>query len=442
MSDGYNTRTLKLKIYPFGEEQKKTKDRFYQIANDTWKAANWISSGQYLNDQLIRRVYARRKIDVKDKAQVEGIEREFFDKDGYFGSKRQASTERDIKEAFPNIPPCVSNALNQVVVSSYNKEKSNMLMGKRSLRSYKQGMAFTTSKVSVTFFDNEDGKHGIVWKLGREEHLSFYIYYGKDKGNYRETIQSILNDSLDYSAPQLQVKEGAFYLLLPVKDLKKEIELDSNLSVGVDLGVSTPAYVALSKGPAKEALGSIKDFLRIRMQIQRRTRETQRSLKLISGGNGRTKKLRALNRFRDNERNFAKSYNHKVSRNVIDFAVKHKAGVIKMEMLEGFGDERSNGTDFILRNWSYFELQNMIEYKAKRFGINVVKVDPYHTSQTCSACGNYEFGQRKDREFICAKCGNKTNADHNAAVNIARSTLIVSRKEDCQYFKLHQKKAA
>ena len=75
--------------------------------------------------------------------------------------------------------------------------------------------------------------------------------------------------------------------------------------------------------------------------------------------------------------------------------------------------------------------------KAKRYGIEVVRVDPYHTSQTCSVCGNYEEGQReKQAEFECKKCGTKLNADYNAAKNIAMSDKIVSRRDECEYWKL------
>lgn len=107
-----------------------------------------------------------------------------------------------------------------------------------------------------------------------------------------------------------------------------------------------------------------------------------------------------------------------------------------MEMLEGFGEP--DGHDFVLRNWSYFDLQKDVDYKAKRAGIKVVKIDPYHTSQTCSECGHFEPGQRKSQsEFVCAKCGAKIHADYNAAVNIARSDKVVKSKEECEYFKQH-----
>ena len=82
--------------------------------------------------------------------------------------------------------------------------------------------------------------------------------------------------------------------------------------------------------------------------------------------------------------------------------------------------------------------------------MTVVFIDPYHTSQTCAVCGNYEEGQRETQaEFICknAACKNKdkdgknakVNADYNAALNIAKSNVVVTKKEDCQYYKLHHK---
>lgn len=119
-----------------------------------------------------------------------------------------------------------------------------------------------------------------------------------------------------------------------------------------------------------------------------------------------------------------------------------------MERLTGYGRDQHNEvkekSKFILRYWSFFELQTMIEYKANAAGIEVRYINPYHTSQTCSYCGHYEEGQRPDQPtFICKNpdCvkgkGKQTsdgsyegiNADWNAARNIALSTKVVDRKK-------------
>ena len=119
-----------------------------------------------------------------------------------------------------------------------------------------------------------------------------------------------------------------------------------------------------------------------------------------------------------------------------------------MERLTGFGhnehDEVGEGFKFILRYWSFFELQSLIEYKAKAAGIEVRYINPYHTSQTCSFCGHHEKGQRISQStFVCKnpdcekgkgkKLSDGTfkgiNADWNAALNIALSKEIVDRKK-------------
>ena len=426
-----HVRTIKLKLRVIDDKKDESWKRLRQISNDAWRAANWIASGQFLNDQMMRRVYARRKIDTKNQDEIQAVEEEFRH---FFGTKRQATTERDIKDVFPKIPPCVTNPLNQIVVASYNKEKPDLHLGNRSLRTYRKGMPIQTTKAAVQIHKTDNENHQIKWTLTRQENINFEVMYGRDKANNRLTVERILKGDNDYSAPQIQLKDRDLFLLLPVKEPEFAMDLDPKISVGVDLGISVPAYVGLSVGPARKSIGDVKDFLRVRTQMQARRRQIQRSLKAVSGGNGRGKKLKALRHLRDKETNFVRQYNHFVSREVVNFAVKNKAGTIKMEMLEGFGEHKDH--EFFLRNWSYFELQTFINYKAKQAGIKTCKVDPYHTSQTCSICGHYEENQRTEQAFFqCKACSEKLNADYNAAVNIARSTKVVTKKDQCEYFK-------
>lgn len=425
-----HTRTVKLKLRVVAQDRKASWKRLRQLARDTWRAANWIASGQHMNDQLMRRLYARRKLDPTDMDAVAAAEEEFR---AVFGTKRQATTERDIKEHFPDLPPCVTNRLNNDVVSSYNQEKKSLLAGERSLRTYRKGTPVPTTKGSIRFA-NSDGTHAVTWKLGRKEQLDFEVYYGRDKAGNQKTISRILDGENDYSAPSIQLNDKGLFLLLPVKEPERELELDPDLAVGVDLGMSVVAFAALSEGPARGRFGFGADLLKVRTQMQSRRRRYQRSVVSARGGHGRQRKLKALDRLKKQEAEFRRSYNHMISRRVVDFAMKQRAGTIKLELLEGFGTDE--GHAFALRNWSYFDLQKDIEYKAKRLGIAVKHVDPYHTSQTCSACGHYEPGQRTSQErFVCKACGEEANADHNAALNIARSETYVTSKEQCAAYK-------
>jgi putative transposase len=67
--------------------------------------------------------------------------------------------------------------------------------------------------------------------------------------------------------------------------------------------------------------------------------------------------------------------------------------------------------------WHRFEV--LQSYKSEFLGGCVVKIDPRHTSVTCSKCGSKDNGNRENQaKFLCLSCGHEDHADVNAAVNI------------------------
>ncbi|WFU91267.1 zinc ribbon domain-containing protein (plasmid) [Rhizobium sp. CC1099] len=59
--------------------------------------------------------------------------------------------------------------------------------------------------------------------------------------------------------------------------------------------------------------------------------------------------------------------------------------------------------------------------KLEERGGYLCKVDPRHTSQTCSACAAVDRESRESQaSFRCCQCGLRAHADHNAAINILR----------------------
>ena len=201
--------------------------------------------------------------------------------------------------------------------------------------------------------------------------------------------------------------------------------------MGVDLGVVHPAYVAVNDGPERSLIGNGDAFQKQRDTFRRRFRELQRS-QLAQSGHGRKHKTKATEALRGKERNWVQTENHRLSREIVDLAIRWNVETIQMENLKGFGKtsegEVEKAHKRLLGRWSYFELQKKIEYKASMAGIKVKYVQPAYTSQICHICG--QRGDRTERDtFICTnpecECYNKAqDADMNAAINIARSKNI------------------
>lgn len=259
--------------------------------------------------------------------------------------------------------------------------------------------------------------------------IQFKIVFGNPykSAELRSVVQNIFEERYKINGSSICIDDDDIILNLSLTMPKEIKELDENKVVGVDLGIAIPAVCALNTNSySRKSIGSADDFLRVRTKIRAQRRRLQKSLSRTSGGHGRKKKLRALDKFSEYEKHWVQNYNHYVSKQVVDFAIKNNAKYINLEDLEGYGEEEKN--KFILSNWSYYQLQQYIAYKAEKYGIEVRKINPYHTSQVCSCCGHWESGQRVNQKtFICKnpECenfGEEVNADFNAARNIALST--------------------
>ena len=79
--------------------------------------------------------------------------------------------------------------------------------------------------------------------------------------------------------------------------------------------------------------------------------------------------------------------------------------------------------------WGMFT--RMLEYKCKRFGHTLVKIDQwYASSKTCCHCGAKKDDLAlSDRLYICPVCGNIIDRDWQAAINIKEEGLRLYHQE-------------
>jgi putative transposase len=78
------------------------------------------------------------------------------------------------------------------------------------------------------------------------------------------------------------------------------------------------------------------------------------------------------------------------------------------------------------QSWGkFFEL---LEYKLRRNGGQLIKVEPKFTSQKCSCCGHISKENRQSQaKFECVECGLKRHADHNASINILNAIGTIAK---------------
>lgn len=339
--------------------------------------------------------------------------------------------------------------------------KNGALEGKVSLTNYKLDSPFTIAKTHFSFDHDYDSFEELCEHIDDSDCKMYMNYggncpngnnpaslarfrinlgHGKNRDELKATLLKVYSGEYQYCGSSIQISKNKIILNLSMKIPKIETELDENTVCGVDLGIAVPAMCALNNDMYKGlAIGSADDFLRVRTKHQEQRRRLQKSLKNSNGGHGRKKKLKPLDRMNKAEAHFVETYCHMVSKRVVEFAVRNRAKYINIENLNGYDSSK-----FILRNWSFYKLQQYITYKAERYGIIVRKINPAYTSQVCSVCGNYHPENRPKGEmgqwyFNCHNENCKThdkkvfkreiNADFNAARNIAMSTLFMETGE-------------
>ncbi|WP_159066766.1 RNA-guided endonuclease InsQ/TnpB family protein [Clostridioides difficile] len=313
----------------------------------------------------------------------------------------------------------------QRIKKDYSNDFVGVVTGQQSLRNYRNDNPLMISNqqldlkyIEDTFYLDVMCGYRLEIILGRRDN--------QNVNELKSTLHRILSKEYKVCDSSMQFdknnKDVILNLIIDIPNKSNMYEAIKERTLGIDLGVEVPIFMCLNDNTyIKKGIGDINNFLRVRQQIQIRRRKLQKDLTLTNGGKGRKKKLQLLEKLQENEKNFVKTYSHVLSKRIIEFAKKNKCEYINLEKLTKDGFD-----NIILRNWSYFDLQRMIEYKAKREGITVRYVNPSFTSQKCSKCGEIDKENRQTQaDFKCTNCGFELNADHNAAINIARSIDFV-----------------
>ena len=261
--------------------------------------------------------------------------------------------------------------------------------------------------MTVRYNDCTISRHGLnsftLSTLDKREKV--YIKTPDDK----ERKEIFLNWKFKNASVSYCKKTNVFWLHLQFYK-PDPIPVDPKKILGIDLGIHNLVTTSNSKikWNSKELRKHQRKYLYLRSKLQAKgTASSKRHLRRLSG-----KQMR-----------FSKDLNHVISKKLVNLDYD----TFVMEDLKGVRNTKhfSKKVNKWLSNWSFNQLQNFIEYKAKALGKNFAKVNPAYTSQTCSKCGTTNKKARFKSHYRCSHCGFKIHADYNAAINIKNRYLQI-----------------
>ena len=200
--------------------------------------------------------------------------------------------------------------------------------------------------------------------------------------------------------------KGKFYLHQTI-EINEDKEEDAEDFIGVDMGMTGIVSLSDDTNISSERVKNIRNkYNKVRASIQSKgTRNCHKLLKRLKG----------------RERRFAIITNHRISKQLVAKAKKEHKGIAIEDLKNirwGMNSKKRNKTFRRRSNsWNFYQLRSFLEYKCKIAGIKIVAIPPFYTSQTCHECGH--IGIRRGKHFHCTHCGNVSDADINAALNIA-----------------------
>lgn len=242
-------------------------------------------------------------------------------------------------------------------------------------------------------------------------------------GNYQ---LGLLKGQNPKSATLVKKQEG-YYLNIQLESYPDPPQ-DTDNVLGVDLGRTDIAVTSDGDSFSGIQVTEVRDrYAKLRQSIQMKASKGTRSTRR------RARKL--LKRLSGKEARFQSNVNHTISYRIIQ-AAKRDNKVVALEDLTGIRERinampRGKTERRRSNSWAFFQLRQFLTYKAVKYSVKLVLVDPRYTSQTCHNCLHIHPEQgksyRQGKKFACGHCGWVGDADLNGARNIANNGAVVNQ---------------
>ena len=205
--------------------------------------------------------------------------------------------------------------------------------------------------------------------------------------------------------------------------LPKLKTIDENKAIGIDLGIKT--FAVLSNGE------EIQNPKHLRSSLKRLKKQQRRVSKKVKGSNNRKKAVMKLAVLHEKVANKRSDFLHKVTAKLVS-----EHDTLCLETLKASNMIKNHKLAQALSDISIGKFNEILEYKAKWNGVNILRIGQFEPSSRMCTCGvvNKEL-KLSDREWVCQSCGEIHNRDLLAANNIKRFAFVKTIRQGLSDFK-------
>lgn len=354
------TRKIQLLIDLPATERNAMWEKLYRYQNRCFRAANFIVSHLYLQEMIKDFFYLTEEIQYK----LADANKDLM---GIFTRSKTNTTARMVCDRFRGeIPTDILGSLNNTIQSTFSKDKAAYWQGSKSLRNFKKDLPIPLPVKCVTKMRYDPEKKAFCFNMFA---IPVKTYLGKDFSDKRQIMERLLRKEIKLCTSQIQLKAGKIIWLAVFEFEKEKHLLKPEIIAEASLSLEHP--IVAKANNVRINIGSKEEFLYRRLAIQSGQKRIQACIAFARSGHGAKRKQKALYKTENLESRYVSHRLHLYSRKLIDFCIQQQAGTLILKNQEdriGIAKEQ----EFVLRNWSYYDLQTKIKYKAEKAGIELI----------------------------------------------------------------------